>query len=108
VQQSQVVIGVVQDHFDRAILEQRPQSPGHADRQGIDHGFVVFSRQLQQVHAIDEAMEAGASVSKASARTPVSPDRKRSTASAVSRYSVSDEDMDQERYTGPPHDGSAR
>ena len=57
VQQTQIVVRVVQNHFDVAILEERAEFVGRADRQRIDDRVVRVSRQLQQVDPIDEAME---------------------------------------------------
>ena len=57
-QQTQIVVGIVQHHLDIAIFEQCAEFLGRTDRQWIDHRFVVFGGKLQQVDSIDEAMEA--------------------------------------------------
>jgi hypothetical protein len=56
-QQTQIVISVVQHHFHGAIFEQRAEQRGRADRQRIDHRFMMRRGKLQQVDAIDEAVK---------------------------------------------------
>jgi hypothetical protein len=59
-EQTQIVVGVVQHLLDALILEQLAKAFGAADGQRIDDRRRIASRQLHQVDAIDESVKAGA------------------------------------------------
>jgi len=59
VQDPQVVVGVVEDHLDRGIGEDRAERRDVANGQWIDDGGFAPGRELDEVDAVDEAVEAG-------------------------------------------------
>jgi hypothetical protein len=58
VEQSQVVVSVVKHDLDRGVLEQLAEDRRLADRQRVDDRVAGACRQLQQIDAVDEPVEA--------------------------------------------------
>jgi len=58
IEQSEVVVRVVEDHLDAGIIEDRPESREVAHRQRIDDARLTSGRELDEVDPIDEAVEA--------------------------------------------------
>jgi hypothetical protein len=56
-QQSQIVVGVVEHNFDPGILENCSEPRRSANRKGIDHRAPLTRRDLQEVDPIDEPVE---------------------------------------------------
>ena len=59
-QEAQVVVRVVEHDFDAGILEQSTEPRRHADRERIDDGVALSRRELEEIDAIHEAVEARA------------------------------------------------
>jgi hypothetical protein len=54
----QVVIRIMENHFDLGILKNVAQFPWHPDRQRIDDGTAFAGRELEQIDSVDEPVEA--------------------------------------------------
>ena len=57
VQQPQVVIGVMQHNLDAAVFQQRTEFFGCTYGERVDNCFALVGRDLEQIDAVDEAME---------------------------------------------------
>ncbi len=59
-QESEIIVRVVKDDFDRIALEQLTQLGGRSDRNWVDDGTPIARGELEQIDAIEKTMKARA------------------------------------------------
>jgi hypothetical protein len=60
VEESEIVVGVVEDHFHRPILEHSSEPRWRIHAQGVYDCTALRRRQLEEIDAVDESVKARA------------------------------------------------